>query len=147
MRATDTLKQALSGTKRIHAEMRECEASGTPPALPLVAGWRAEVRRANLELVKLSRQLSATEERAKVEQALMSEEMRGELISREANAARTAERFRVLNERQGGGVSAHENAINAAATIESQIADICSAPLSLGVGTTALMERKRIKGS
>lgn len=105
-----------------------------------------QVRAANVEIARLARRLSASEARAQVEKALVAEEMRGELISREANAARTAERFRILAEKQGGAAT-HERAVNAAAVVEMQVAEMCSHPLNRSNGTALLVERARTRGA
>lgn len=59
------------------------------------------------------------------------QDMRSELVTREANAARTAERFRVLSEKNGNGsdCTAYDRALQTSASIDATIRALCPLPL------------------
>ena len=143
-------QSALSRTKRAHAEMRGLEAAGATGKQ--VREWRGVVAQANRELAQLQRKLAAVRERAAVEHAVMLEEVRAELVAREANAVRTADRFRDFCARTSSSVDgdgstagerAFERAQSAAASIEASLAGLCTHSLNANVGTAMRLERAR----
>lgn len=134
-------KQAMAGTKRVFQEMKQCELEGTKPPAETIADWRSVVRMANSEMLRMAKQLSAAEERHKVEMSVIAEEMRSELVDREANVARTAERFRVLQDRSGSTGNTYERAVASSSVVESAIAQICSHALNSSAGSILLYEK------
>ena len=125
--------------------MRGCEGRGATGEQ--VRQWRAVTAQANKEIVRLQRELAGVRERAEVERAILNEEVRGELVDREANGVRTADRYRAIYERQvntldqseASGV--YERAMRAAANIEAAIAGLCTHSLR-NAGTALLVERR-----
>jgi hypothetical protein len=156
---TSVPKSALSRTKRAHAEMRACEDAGATGKQ--VREWRGVAAQANKEIVRLQRELAMVRERAEVERAIITEELRGELVDREANAVRTADRFRDFCDRsstaaRGAGASAgsasaveraYDRAQSAAAQIEAAIAALCTHSLNTSGGTALLLAQSREEGS
>jgi hypothetical protein len=134
-------KVAMSGTKRIFLEMKQCEISGEPPCIETVKDWKSVVRVANAEVSRLSKLVSHSSERHAVDKAVLSEEMRSELVDREANAARTAERFRVIQDRISTSDTGYDKAVHSASVIESAIADLCSHALNASVGSNLLYDK------
>lgn len=88
------------------------------------------------------RKIAAERHRRDVEAAIMLAEMRSELVTREANAARTADRFRILSERSGSvsDTSAYDRAVQTAESVESTIRALCCHPdpLETNPGTEML---------
>ena len=146
----------LSATKRAWLQMKpyckkEPEAKAATAAQ--VAQWRRVVGEANQEIAKLKRELADTRERWEVERAILDEEMRSEIVDREANGARTADRYRTLFEAcfddgftrtektQDRAEATYERAIASAGAIEQSIALLCTHPLSGNPGTALLVKR------
>jgi len=136
-------KQAMAGTKRVFQEMKLCEQKESTPSSDTIADWRAVVRMANAEILRMSKQMAASEERHKVEMGVIAEEMRSELVDREANVARTAERFRVLQDRSGSTGSTYERAVASSSVVESAIAQICSHALNANGGSVLLYDKSK----
>lgn len=104
--------------------------------------WRNVVRRTNLEIARLKSQGKAQRERHRVEMAVFSDEVRHELVDREASAARTADRFRILCERDSGSArSAFDRALGSAAAVEATLACLCPHAPSLNHTSKVLAER------
>jgi hypothetical protein len=134
-------KKIMADTKRVFLEMKQCEQEGNTPSTTTIADWRAVVRKANSEILHMARKVATDKERHIVEMSVISEEMRSELVDREANVARTAERFRVLQDRSGStGNNTYERAVSSSSVIESAIAQICSHTLNKGNGPTLLYD-------
>jgi hypothetical protein len=138
-------KAAMSGTKRAFHEMKDHEQHDMAVLVSKIADWRSTVRLANSELARMAKQLATTEERHKVERAVIAEEMRSELVDREANVARTAERFRVLQGRSGSTGNTYERAVNSVSAVEASIAQLCSHALNRNGGSVLLFERATCK--
>lgn len=138
-------QSALSTTKRAWKEMKEHEVQGAPAKK--IKEWRAVTAQANKEIVKLQRELEATRQRATVERDILAEEMRSELVSREANAVRTADRYSAFSDRldddSATAKGVYQRAVRAAASIEASLAGLCTHALNVGSGTAKLVERTR----
>jgi len=138
----DDFRASLRGTKRIYSEMRKQEADPAAVTKTNLSDWKAVVAAANKELARMSKRLKALEERQTVDRTVMKEEMRCELVDREANSARTADRFRVLFERNGGsGRSTLERARWSNTAIECSIGCLCPHPLGINPGTCLLRQK------
>lgn len=135
-----TIQAALNKTKAAHKEIRAIEAADGEVSREQLKGWQQALRVANAELARAARELAAARERGKVEHSIFRAEMRLELVEREANLARTAERHRVLFERNGG-VSQFERAVTSAASIESAISSLSTSVKGVGAGTRILANR------
>ena len=101
----ESAKSALASTKRTHAAIKKHEDDGTSPDSQELREWRTVVAAANKELSRMVKKLANQEERHKVEMAMINDEVRGELVDREANNARVAERFRMQLERESSSLS------------------------------------------
>ena len=104
--------------------------------------WKSAAAHIYKEIVTSNRQNDAERERMLIERAIIKEEMRDELVSREAIAARTAERFRALGERGGTGTgNAIDRASRTAASIDACINQLNCHALSVNQGTVLLHEQ------
>lgn len=140
-------KQTMASTKRIFEEMKQCEQTATAPSTEMISSWRSVVRTANAELVRMSRQLACVNEMHRVQMCILLEEMQKELVDREANVARTAERYRVLQDRSASTGITYERAVSSASVVESAIAQICPHALSRNAGSVLLYEKEHIVAS
>lgn len=130
-----SFRDALKGTKRVYAEMKQMEGNPEQVTADQLAAWKSTVATANKEIGRLARRLKMEMERQQVERCVVREEMRCELVDREANSARTADRFRVLHEKEGGaGRSILERASWSNSAIECSIACLCPHPAGVGPG-------------
>lgn len=80
------------------------------------------------QLQTLKRQLMDLKARNTAERDILSMEMHHELVDREANAARTADRQRYIFERSSaltGQLSAFDKASQSTAFVESAVANLC----------------------
>lgn len=100
-------------------------------SLPEETTWN-DVRKIAKSLMRAvtqaERQQEADAKRALVERDVMRSEMHGELVDREANAARVAERQRFLYERplaQNGLAQAFERASASASFVEAALVALC----------------------
>jgi len=133
---------ALDATKRIHKEMRVCKSALCNVDKEMLVQWCGVIAEANKEIARLSKSVVDTEERHKVELKVITEEMRRELVDREANSARVDERVRVMAERDNGGkAGTYDRAVNSAASIHAAIGRLCGHTLNVGNGTTLLMTK------
>ena len=76
----------------------------------------------------LKRELLARKEEALIERDVLRAEIRADLVDREANAARVAERQRILFERScalPGQLSSHDRAAASANYVETALASLC----------------------
>lgn len=120
----ESAKSALASTKRTHAAIKKHEDDGTSPDSQELREWRTVAAAANKELSRMVKKLANQEERHKVEMAMINDEVRGELVDREANNARVAERFRMQLERENSSLC-FDRALNSAAVVEASIAALC----------------------
>lgn len=135
----ESARASLASTKRIHSEIKQHEQSGSTVSTETLSEWKSVVATANKELSKMVKKLSGVEERHRVEVSIVNEELRGELVDREANSARNAERFRMLLERDGN--SSHlDRAINSASVVEASIAALCPHGAGVGPGTVNMIK-------
>tara|TARA_B100001079_G_scaffold241799_2_gene227494 strand:+ start:805 stop:1254 length:450 start_codon:yes stop_codon:yes gene_type:complete len=143
----DDARALLRDTKRVFSEMRILCNSGAPVPSQTLADWREVVKRSNQEIARL-KVLNATQaERHRVEMAVFSEEMRQELVDREASAARTADRFRVLCERDSGSArTVFDRAVGSASSVEAALASLCPHAPSLNHTSKVLSERSSQRG-
>lgn len=135
---------SLRNTKRIHGEIKKREREPHSVTRKELQDWKNVVFCANLEISKISKRLKALEERSSVERAVMKEEMRCELVDREANNARTADRFRCLSERDNSSLTVTLDRARAASTsIECSIGCLCPHPGGPNQGTQILFGKAR----
>lgn len=116
------IKEALGTTRTLHKRLDELDDARCEPLKKLAA-------RANKAVQAIQRCAHAESLRADVRESILREAVRGELIDREANAARVLERHRLFAEEGGSSSTApstFERARTAAASVEASIASLCS---------------------
>lgn len=141
-------RAALSATKRLHQELREVKEARELPPDEAIDAWRRTLAGANRAISLLMRMLHTQRQQHNVETSVILEELRSELVDREAHAARTSERFRLFIDRDaacGADVasvssSAYERAIASARQLETSIALLSCSAHEPGAGTRALSE-------
>jgi hypothetical protein len=130
----DSSMPCLKATKRAHLEMRQLLSSGAGASGEDLLRWKTVVAQANRELARLARLLDHARLRHAAEMAVLHDEMRSELVDREAHAARTAERYRLALERDAPTQAAtFDRARSSAAAIEAAIAEL--APREMGTNS------------
>ena len=109
-----TYSQALAACRRLGEEIDAEE-------------QRKLVTRVRKHLVKQQRELDLVKHRARAEVDILRSELHGELVDREANAARVNERQRYLFERHealAGQTTAHQRAQASAAYLEAALVSL-----------------------
>ncbi len=143
-RKRSSTSEALDATKRSHKEMKTHARDTSSIDADTLSRWRTTMAEANKEIARLSRLLTHENERHKIDIAVITEEMRRELVDREANSARVDERYRVMAEKDSGGRSGtYDRAVNSALSIDACIGQLCAHALNVNTGTTLLMERAK----
>ena len=146
--AEEQARSALSSTKALYTAIKVAHEAQQLPEEGELAKWRQIVSSANQTIALLLRTLHAQREQFRVETAVIMEEVRGELVDREANAARTAERYRIFVDREAGhgcGVeesskNAYERALSSSRQIESALSGLGSVSMVAGPGCKALSD-------
>ena len=121
----ERFKEALAATKHLHSALKDAYKTGATLELRL---HMKQAKMANAVLAEASRSMAQERTRATVEKDALRAEMHAELVDREANAARVAERQRVLFERGSalaGQAGAQERAYASAAFVEAAVASLC----------------------
>ena len=119
--------EGLRATKHLFETMEAALQTSSPAELNLKE-IRNTAKRLNKLLQTLARQKAYEDARATAELDTLRSEMHAELVDREANAARVAERQRFLFERhtaQAGQASAAERAAQSAAFVEAALVSLC----------------------
>ena len=139
----ESYEAASLKVRLLHSEIKASHLQGTPPGVEKLQEWRQAAATTAKACILQERRIAAERLRHKVEAAIVLEELRSELVSREANAARTAERFRILAERSESAIAigAYERAVRTAETVDAAISALSSQPpLGIGSGCVALMQ-------
>ena len=140
-------KAALTATKKLYRLLDECEEAQNIGALEISPGsyvdWSALktlAANANKAVQALRKHAASEAMVADVREGILREEVREELMDREANAARVLDRQRTLMEVGAGGLAAvHERALQSASQIEASIGALCPyAPLQRASGVDRL---------
>lgn len=143
-RKRSSTSEALDATKQSHKEMKAYMSEPMAVDSATLLSWRTTMAEANREIARLSKVLANENERRKIEIAVITEEMRRELVDREANSARVDERYRVMAERDNGVKSGtYDRAVNSALSIDACIGQLCGHALNVNQGTTLLMQRAK----
>lgn len=119
--------EGLGSTKLLLQVIDAAIQAGNPAQLDL-NDIRNAAKRLNKLLQTLARQKAFEKARATAEFDALRSEVHAELVDREANAARVAERQRFLFERhtaQMGQASAAERAAQSAALVEAALVSLC----------------------
>lgn len=149
MQRMDSSKANVTNNKirRLYAGLKSSMESGEVSERDM-RGWKNTTAQLFKEFDAFQKSAALSEERSRSELAIMREEMRDELVSREAINARTAERFRAFSERIASvNESTFDRATQTACTIEASIANICRSALSVNQGTGLLYEQTRQNGT
>jgi hypothetical protein len=134
---TDDLCSMLS-------ELKACLLSGKVHK-EKIEKWKSITHNTLNNLNNISNNIELLEERYKAEIAILKEEMRDELVSREAISARTSNRFRLLAEQNPESCfSVFEKALNTASSIEACISSLSIHTFSVNQGTIQLDEQMQI---
>ena len=135
-----TYKAAIEETKAIHTQIKKLLAENKVADVDDLHTWKVKLASIYKHLNKMKRYTNALDERQQIEASIFRQEMRDELVSREAIAARTAERFRVLtqtgvaSEAESPFDRAHRTAVN----INKSICQVGCRALSVNRGTVSL---------
>ena len=129
---------ALSETKLLYKQMK-LTTKPTPAAT--VKKWSKVVKNANVRIWMIRKEMNNMRQRFMVERSVMQNEMKGELLDREANSARTAERFRILNDKQLAKQNVYDRAVASATSVERAIAKVCSNRPRVSHGSSLLQQR------
>ena len=125
-----TIREGLSKTKRLHGELKEA-----PSRFPTLSEeqWISEAKalkkialEANRTFAKLHRLVEIDAIARQTELALQREEMKEELVDREANASRVVDRLRLFTERSSSQEVVYQRSISAAAQIADSVKTLCS---------------------
>lgn len=131
-------KKALSATKNLHKRLRELEGSPSEPDWPTLKKLAAD---ANKAIQAMQRHASDDAVRADVRENILREAVRDELIDREANAARVADKQRAAFEgRDAAALTAFDRANQMVAGVEASVASLCPHQLQRAVGVSILAE-------
>lgn len=125
----------------LHAGLKSAMESGEVSENS-IREWKQTTAQLFREFNGLYKAASVADERSRAERAMLREEMRDELVSREAFNARTAERYRALAER--GDLSTgdiFDRAVRTAGAIEMSINQISRHTLGVNQGTVLLCQQ------
>ena len=141
-------RASLSSTKQLYVDIKKAHEEQQLPDEEELAKWRKTVSSANKTISLLLKALNTQREQFRVETSVIMEEVRGELVDREANAARTAERYRLFIDREGGhgcsvdvaSKNAYERALSSSRQIEATLFTLGSTSSLAGPGCKALSD-------
>lgn len=144
-------RAALSGTKDLYAAIRVAHEARALPQEQELASWRRTVSQANAAISTLLKVLSLQKRQFETERDVLLEEMRAELVDREAHAARTAERYRIFADRESSGLNepsclsavAYDRALHSARQIDLALAGLKTTAQFAGPGCSALEKEAR----
>lgn len=120
------IKECLNLTKQLHQEIGKCELP--PESAKKLKRMAAE---ANKTIVKLRRQSAMDAVAASTREQILKQALKEELIDRDANAARIAERMRVAAERGVAIAALAQRSEDAVQQINASIVALC--PWQMGV--------------
>lgn len=134
-----------ANARALHAEVKQASKAEESVSPERLAAWRSTAAATVRDIISLERKAHAESERRTIEMAVMREEMRSELVLREATAARTAERFRVLADRTSGENETHayDMAVRTAGVVEESIKGLCSHALNVNRGCKMLYDNEK----
>ena len=124
-----TIRDGLSKTKRLHGALKEAPTRFST----MSEEWKSEVKalkklalEANRTFAKLHRLVEVGAIVRQTELAIQREEMKEELVDREANASRIVDRVRLFTERSANQELVYQRSISAAAQIADSVKTLCS---------------------
>ena len=137
----DPHRLLLHKVKEIHSSVKN-SINNDIANVEMLHNVKCELAQLHRDINTLRRHAAAREEQHLVAVAIMKEEMREELVQREANSARTAERFRAFcNQKSGGAQSAFDRAAATAASIEACVNALSCESLCCSRGTALLHQQ------
>ena len=132
-------KPVMRRIKQLYREQKNKLESEDDISKDTLQSWHAETGFIYKEVNAMRKVVAASEERTRAEKAMLREEMRDELMLREATNARTAERFRAFAEQdQSLNANAFDRALRTASAIERSINEISRHTTSVNQGTVLL---------
>lgn len=138
----EKIKSGLTASKQLCSDMPLAFEKNDGITKEDVKLWCRAVAKINAALAAQRRQLSYMEQRHAVELALMRDAMRSELIDREGNSARVAEKQRAIVENNFGTsrveLAAFDRATSSALTIQSSLASTFTVSAASGAGPSAI---------
>tara|TARA_B110001454_G_scaffold76615_1_gene74205 strand:- start:157 stop:594 length:438 start_codon:yes stop_codon:yes gene_type:complete len=139
-----SVNDGLFVTKKLCLDMKDRARSEVTVTREEVQTWSRDVAQLNASLAELKRQLHALQEEHDVNTALMRNAMRNELIDREGNAARVAEKQRGLLESKFGATRSemltYERAMQSANAIEAALAGSATVVSTIGAGSATVYQ-------
>ena len=132
-------KEALGSTKELHKRVRDLEQEDkeTDRCNPNFKELKKLASDANKAIQAMQRLARDEALRADVRHSILREAVRDELIDREANAARVAERVRLVGDTEKSA-SVWERGNQLAAVVEASIASLCPHQTRHGAGVALL---------
>ena len=135
------IQEGLTLSKALYEEMDLALTEGVDTGQVDAGSVRSKARTLNKILQAANRQRSFEKARATAELDALRSEMHSELVDREANAARVAERQRFLFERhtaQPGQAAAADRASQSAAFVEAALVSLCPHTTTVSPGCAQL---------
>ena len=122
MSIEDAQRACLETIKAMHGDMKTVIASENGADTDKVKEWKSIVHQLYKDLNAIRKRDAMETESHNLTVSIMREEMRDELVQREATSARTAERFRVFCSRGNPQiVSAFDRAEKTASSIDASV--------------------------
>lgn len=131
-KAEECVKEGLTLTKQLHKEIGE---SGIDPAI--AKRLKGMVAETNKLLVNLRRQMAADWVVVTTREQILKQVLKEELIDRDANAARVAERMRLASEKGHGISTVGQRSDDAVQQMNASIGALC--PWQIGLSASVPM--------
>lgn len=145
MSVDESQKACLQELKSLHADMKRCLSSENREKganHDKVAEWKAIVQGIYKQINSIRRLTAMESAMHSSTVAIMREEMREELVQREAIAARTAERFRTFCSKGGPQIAtAFDRAARTAYTIEQTVNALSCSPMQVHTDVQLLYDK------
>jgi hypothetical protein len=138
-------KQTADKIRALHSQLKTA-IDNEGVSIDEVKQWKLTLAEVFREFNTFRKEVAQSDERHRAELSVLNEEMHDELVSREAIAARTADRFRALAE-SSAPHAVFDKAYNTAAVIELSIASLSSHSLSVNQGTVQLHQQLQEDGA
>lgn len=135
------VRSLLSEARQAFRSVKRAEKSGDAPQPGDLKHWKAVLKSTHDSLRALNVAVHTERARHAVEKALLVAEVHEELVTREACAARRAERFRTLEQRNEGSASTYDRAVSTAMVVHGAIAKLSTSAEIQPNGSRALKRR------
>lgn len=122
-------QEGMHTTRLLHTHLKEAsvhfgDMSEEDRALQIKA-LRSLTKQANNLFLKMKRLVYIASEARRVELSVQMEEMRAEIVDRDANASRLQDRVRLFTDKANGAEQIPQRAITAAAQISESVRQLC----------------------